>query len=139
MKAFLDSSTFIYGLEFLDSNSAEILDLLAARRIRAYINEMVIEEVKRYFRARRDRHFAYMVEILLRSNCTVISLDEFSGEIDALRSKIKEKDLHHIAAARAHNLRFLVAYDSDFEPFPEYVTPRQFMVRMGHKPKQMEY
>ena len=39
MIVFLDSSTIIYGLEFEDSNSAKILNLLIEKEIQGYINE----------------------------------------------------------------------------------------------------
>ena len=62
MRVLVDSSVFIYGLEFEESNSAIIYDEITNGSIKAVINEKVIEEVVRYFGRRKGRHFAYLIE-----------------------------------------------------------------------------
>ena len=136
---FLDSSTIIYGLEFEDSNSDIILKLLIEKEIQAYINEKVIAEVKSYFRARKGRNYAYLMEVFLRRNCLVIKNSELVDQMEILKGKIKRKDLEHIATVRLKNLQWLIAYDEDFIVFPEYITPKEFVKKMGLKAKSSEY
>jgi predicted nucleic acid-binding protein len=139
MRVFLDSSTIIYGLEFEDTNSAIILNLLIDREIQAYINEKVIAEVKRYFRARKGRNYAYLIEIFLKRNCIVIKNSDLEEHMKLLKGKIKRKDLEHIAAVRFRDIQWLVAYDQDFEGFLEYITPKKFVKKMGLKIKVTDY
>jgi len=139
MIVFLDSSTIIYGLEFEDSNSANILNLLIEKEIQAYINEKVIAEVKTYFRARKGRNYAYLMEVFLRRNCVVIKNSELIDQMEILKGKIKRKDLEHIATVRLKEIQWLVAYDEDFEGFNEYITPKNFVKKMKLKTKSTEY
>ena len=37
------------------------------------------------------------------------------------------------------NLEFLVAYDGDYEGVPEYITPKDFIERLGIREYDMEY
>jgi hypothetical protein len=39
----------------------------------------------------------------------------------------KDKDLEQLAVVKKLGLKYLVAYDRDFEPFEEYVTPKGFV------------
>ena len=139
MIVFLDSSTIIYGLEFTNSNSAAILNLLMENEIQAYINERVITEVKRYFRTRKGRNYAYLMEVFLRRNCIVIKNSDLIDQMKLLKGKIKRKDLEHIATVRLTEIQWLIAYDEDFEGFSEYVTPKQFVKKMGLRAKSTEY
>jgi len=139
MIVFLDSSTIIYGLEFNESNSDIILNLLIEKEIQAYINEKVIAEVKNYFRIRKGRNYAYLMEVFLRRNCVVIKNSELIKQMEILKGKIKRKDMEHIATVRLKNLQWLVAYDEDFEGFTEYITPKEFVKKMGLKIKPTEY
>ena len=139
MIVFLDSSTIIYGLEFDDSNSAKILNLLIEKEIQAYINEKVIAEVKSYFRSRKGRNYAYLIEVFLRRNCVVIKNSELIDQMKILKGKIKRKDLEHIATVRFINLEWLVAFDEDFKGFHEYITPKEFIKKMRLKARSTEY
>ena len=132
MRVFVDSSVFIYGLEFEESNSAIIYDEITNGSIKAVINEKVIEEVVRYFGRRKGRHFAYLIESQLRRVCEVTQRQDYAGEIEEWKGKIKEKDLEHLATAKKFGLK-IVAYDSDFLPFEEYRTPKQFVDELGKK------
>ena len=139
MIVFLDSSTIIYGLEFDDSNSDIILKLLIEKEVQAYINEKVIAEVKSYFRSRKGRNYAYLIEIFLRRNCVVIKNSELLDQMEILKGKIKRKDLEHLATVRLKNLEWLVAFDEDFKGFHEYITPKEFVKSMGLKGRSTEY
>ena len=139
MIVFLDSSTIIYGLEFEDSNSAIILNLLIENEIQGYINEKVITEVKNYFRARKGRNYAYLMEIFLRRNSIIVKNSDLIDQMESLKGKIKRKDLEHIATVRFKEIPWLVAYDEDFESFSEYITPKQFVKKMGLRAKPTEY
>jgi predicted nucleic acid-binding protein len=139
MIVFLDSSTIIYGLEFENSNSAMILDLLIEKQIQAYINEKVIAEVKNYFRARKGRNYAYLIEIFLKRNCIVTKNSDLIDHMKLMKGEIKRKDLEHIATVRFKNIQWLVAFDEDFKGFTEYITPKDFVKKMGLKSKSTEY
>ena len=121
MIVFLDSSTIIYGLEFEDSNSAKILNLLIEKEIQAYINEKVIDEVKNYFRTRKGRNYAYLMEVFLKRNCIIIENSELFDQLDRFKDKIKRKDLEHIATVRLKKIQWLIAYDEDFEGFKAFL------------------
>ncbi len=138
MSVFVDSSVFIYGLEFEESNSAIIYIEITTGTIKAVINEKVIEEVARYFGRRKGRHFAYLIESQLRRVCEVKQRQDYAGEIEEWRGKIKEKDLEHLATAKKFGLK-IVAYDSDFIPFEEYRTPKQFVNELGKKSYYVEW
>jgi predicted nucleic acid-binding protein len=139
MIVFLDSSTIIYGLEFENSNLAMILDLLIEKQIQAYINEKVIAEVKNYFRARKGRNYAYLIEIFLKRNCIVTKNSDLIDHMKLMKGEIKRKDLEHIATVRFKNIQWLVAFDEDFKGFTEYITPKDFVKKMGLKSKSTEY
>lgn len=138
MRVFVDSSVFIYGLEFEESNSALIYNEIANGTVKAVINEKVIEEVVRYFSRRKGRHFAYLVESQLRRICKVTLRHDYADEIQKWRGKIKEKDLEHLAVAKKLGLK-IVAYDADFLPFEEYYTPKQFIEELGKKSYDLEW
>ena len=36
-------------------------------------------------------------------------------------------------------LKYLIAYGRDFEGFKEYLTPKQFLRKIGYKEKSTEY
>lgn len=139
MRVFLDSSTIIYGLEFDDSNSGIILNLLIEKEIQGYINEKVIAEVKNYFKTRKGRNYAYLIEVFLRRNCLIIKNSELIGQMKLLIGKIKRKDLEHIATVKLKNIQWLIAYDADFEGFNEYIIPKEFVKKMGLKTKSTDY
>ncbi len=138
MRVFVDSSVFIYGLEFEESNSGIIYNEIANGTVKAVINEKVIEEVVRYFGRRKGRHFAYLIESQLRRVCEVKQRQDYTGEIEKWRGKIKEKDLEHLATAKEFDLE-IIAYDADFLPFEEYYTPKQFVEELGKKSYGIEW
>ena len=56
-----------------------------------------------------------------------------------LKGKIKEKDLEQLAVVRKLNLKDLVGYDRDFEKFPEYNTPKQFILKLNLETYETDY
>jgi len=139
MRLFVDSSVIIYGLEMSESNSKTILDLLYEGEVDGAINEKVIDEVRRYFTNRRDRHYAFLIESMLRETFAVIGLHEIKAEAEKLKGCVKEKDLLHLATVRVENIRYLVAYDRDFDRIPEYITPKGLLKKLGRKTGATEY
>lgn len=127
MKLFLDSSTIIFAFEYPESNSRIIFDLIVAGKIEGVISEKAIIETKRVFSLKKDERFLYLLESILRKTLTVISLSDIFANVEKWRGKIKEKDLEHLATVKGLKLQFLVALDRDFEPFPEYITPKKFV------------
>jgi len=103
LRVFVDSSVFIYGLEFEESNSAIIYNEIADGTVKAVINEKVIEVVVRYFHRRKDRHFAYLIESQLRRICKVKQRQDYAGKIEKWKGKIKEKDLEHLQQLKCSN------------------------------------
>ncbi len=139
MRTFLDSSAVIIGFVIEKSNSAKILDLLFENKIDAVISENVLKEVKKYFREKRSRDYAYLIELLLKKNCKVVYNYEVREIMINLKGKIKEKDLEQLAVVRKFNLKHLVGYDRDFEKFDEYITPKQFIRKLNLEAYKTEY
>ena len=139
MEVFIDSSTIIYGLEIEKSNSALILDLIVEGEIKGVISEKVVEEVRNYFKRRRGAEYSFLVVSLLLKNFKIIYRHEIEDKIREWKGKIKEKDLEHLATVKMLKLKYLVAYDRDFERFKEYSTPRQFLEKIRVKAKISEY
>lgn len=139
MQAFLDSSCIILGFEFPKSNSAKILDLALEGRIEAFVSEKVLLEIRKYFRRRRSRQYAFLIESIMRKNSIVIYRNEVLEEMEKLRGQIKKKDLEQLAAVRRLGLEHLIGYDRDFEAFKEYKTPRKFIIFIKQAPAKTGY
>lgn len=139
MRAFLDSSTIIYALEFAGSNSAAVYDAALEGRFAGVINDQVVDEVRRYLRRRAGRDAAYLAAGQLVRAFEVVPLASLSADMDRLRGTIHRKDLAHLATVRALTLPRLVALDDDFRGAPEYRTPRQFARELGLARKRTEY
>lgn len=138
MRVFVDSSVFIYGLEFEESNSAIIFDEIARGEVKAVINEKVVDEVVRYFGRRKGRHFAYLIASQLRRVCEVKQRQDYAGGIENWKGQINEKDLEHLASAKTFKLE-IIAFDADFQSFEEYHTPKQFVEVLGKRPYEVEW
>ena len=50
-----------------------------------------------------------------------------------LKGRIKDKDLEQLAVVKKYGIKYLIAYDRDFENFEEYVTPKKFLQIVGEK------
>lgn len=55
------------------------------------------------------------------------------------RDKIKDKDLEQLAVVKKLGVKYLVAYDRDFEPFEEYVTPKKFVEALSLDALESEF
>lgn len=132
-RVFVDSSVLIRGLIYEESNSSLILDLIARGEVIGVINPRVIDETMRVLKSLVDKDFASLCFSFIHSTFEVIPRKRYEGEIKALQGKIKEKDLEHLATVRALGLKFLLAYDRDFDGTAEYMTPKQFVKSMGLK------
>lgn len=139
MRAFLDSSTIIFGLEGPDTNSNQVLRAVIGEKFEAVINEVVVAEVSAYVRARRGRAPAYFLKRELERLCEVKLVAEVAEDAERLRASVHPGDLVHAATVRHFRIPFLVALDSDYEVLPEYRTPRQFVIQLGLRPAATEY
>jgi predicted nucleic acid-binding protein len=139
VRAFLDASVLIFAVERPLSNSAKIVKAALGGRIDAVVDEEILREVARFFRRRRGRSFAWLYTEQIRRVASVVMRDECKAEFTALRGQLKEGDRLHLAAARASGTPHLIAFDADFKPFHEYLTPRQAARRLGLTPSETEW
>lgn len=140
-KAYLDSMIFIFG-RLEECNSRLVLFLAQLGEFEVVTSELVIEEVERFFRENFSRQAGYISRRFAEELSTrIVKRDEIKREIDALKNKIKTKDLENLAAVRHENLEYLVAYDEDYEDakIEEYITPKEFVKLFKLKPYDKEY
>ncbi|PIV69895.1 MAG: hypothetical protein COS08_03065 [Euryarchaeota archaeon CG01_land_8_20_14_3_00_38_12] len=139
MKVFLDSSVILFGLEIENCNSAVILEALMESKFECVINNKVLREVRKYLQRRQNKNFAFLFETLLRKKCIICLRQEYESAMAKWEKDIKLKDLEHITTVKSLGINILVAYDRDFETFPEYTTPRKFAKMLGKKVFPTEY
>ncbi len=139
MKTFLDTSVFLWAYNYAESNSAKIFELANNKYINGVINEKVLDELRRYFSTYHDERTLYEIEALITEEYEIIPRQQIEEEIRKWSGKIKEKDLEHLATVKHLKLNTLIAFDRDYEPFPEYVTPKQFVKKLGLKTAETEY
>ena len=137
-QVFLDTNVFIYGFEFSDSNSAQIIDLVNNGELEAVITPQVLDEVVKYFKTFHNKEAANEFRHYLLEVCIIVQNSDIEKEMAKLKGKIKDKDLQQIAAAKHLQLK-LVSYDRDFEAFEEYVTPRELITSLGKEPSATKY
>lgn len=138
-RALLDTNFFVYAYERPASNSRRIVDLLNRGRLEGVVTDRVVREVMRFFRRHHGKDVASRFRDYLFAVCRVVWAFEIAPEMKQLRGQVKEKDLEQIAAVRALGLWYLVSYDKDFQAFPEYVTPREFLRLLGAEVGDREY
>ena len=138
-RVFLDTNVFIYAFEFQQSNCGKIIELLNEGRIEAVISERVVKEVQTYFKKFYTKDLAATFRDYLLRTCTVIFSVDVEEEMAKFKGMIKEKDLEQLATVKKLGIKFLVAYDKDFENFAEYVTPKAFIKEMWIKAAASEY
>lgn len=139
MRVFLDASVFIWAQERPECHSARIVEAALKGRLDPVVDEEVLEEVARYFRERRGRSFAWLYSQQIRRVALVLSPEDCKSELERLEGTLKAADRLHLAAARAAGASMLVAFDSDFVPFPEYRTPREAAKRLGLKAAKTDW
>ena len=131
LRAYLDTNVFVYGL-LEDCNSSIILSTAEAGDLEVVVSKLVVEEVQTVFKrlAGREAGF-YAMRYVGTLAVKIVKREEMKSEITENRGKIKDKDVENVAAVRHENLEFLVAYDRDYEGVPEYITPKDFIERLG--------
>lgn len=78
------------------------------------------------------------MDYLLRT-CTVVLSADVKKEMTKYKKLIKDKDLEQLATVKKFGIKFLVAYDRDFENFEEYITPKSFVKEIGIKSASSDY
>ena len=139
--AYLDSMIFIFG-RLEECNSRLVLFLAQIREFEVVTSELVLEEVERFFRENFGRQAAYVSRRFVEElSSRIVRRGEIKTEMEALKGKIKTKDLENLAAVRHENLKHLVAYDKDYEDaeIKEYVTPKEFVKLFRLRPYNTEY
>lgn len=139
LRVFLDTNIFIYAYEFHESNSNKIIDLLNKGQIEAVISERVLKEVMTYFKKFYDKDLAATFRDYLLRTCAIIFPSDLKKEMKLYRNQIKNKDLEQLAAVRKLGIKYLVAYDRDFEKFEEYIIPKAFIKQLSLKPSPLDY
>ena len=64
---------------------------------------------------------------------------ELIEQINKFKGKIKDKDLEQLAATKKYGIKFLIAYDKDFECFEEYITPKKFLQKLNKEFSENEF
>jgi len=140
-RAYLDSMVFIFG-RLEECNSRLVLFLAQIGEFEVVTSELVLEEVERFFEENFGRQAGYLSRRFVEElSARIVRRDEIEKEINALRGKIKAKDLENLAAVKHENLEHLVAYDKDYEEagVKEYTTPKEFVKLFKLKSYKMEY
>jgi len=140
-RAYLDSMIFIFG-RLEECNSRLILFLAQLGEFEVVTSELVIEEVERFFRENFSREAAYLARKFVEElSSHIVRRSDIKAEMEELKGQIKTKDLENVAAVRHENLKYLVAYDNDYEEASvrEYTTPKEFVKLFDIKPYDKEY
>ena len=138
-RVFLDSNVFIYAFEFPDSNSSKIIDLLNDKVIEAVISERVIAEVYRYFRRFHEKRLADTFRKYLYDSCMVVLTKDVEYAMSRYRGQIKEKDLEQLTVVKEYGIKYVIAYDRDFDNVEEHKTPKQYVGLIGLNTSDVEY
>jgi putative PIN family toxin of toxin-antitoxin system len=139
LRVFLDTNIFIYAFEFPESNSDKIIDLLNKGQIEALTSERVLRELQAYFKKFHNKDLASAFRDYILRTCTIIFSSDVKKEMAKYKNMIKDKDLEQLATVKKLGIKFLIAYDRDFEGFDEYITPKSFLKEMGIKTAASEY
>jgi len=137
-RVFIDSSVIIRGFLYKKSNSSIVIEMVNRGDVAGVINEKVVTEVLDVLKALKDKDFASLAFSLLYSSFEIVPKVRYANEMELNEGKIKEKDLEHLATAKALNLP-IIAYDRDFEGIDEYVTPKRFLETLGIAKYETEY
>lgn len=140
-RAYLDSMIFIFG-RLEECNSMLVLFLAQLGEFEVVTSELVIEEVERFFRGNFSREAAYLARKFVEElSSRIVKRSDIKAETDVLKGKIKAKDVENVAAVKHKNLKYLVAYDKDYEEadVKEYITPKEFVKLFELRPYGKEY
>lgn len=87
-----------------------------------------------YFKKFHDKDLAALFRNYLLKTCAVVVSTDVKKEMAKYKKLIKGKDLEQLAVVKKLGIKYLVAYDRDFEDFEEYIIPKAFVIEMGIKP-----
>ena|SRR3990167_9315021 len=138
-RIFLDTNVFIYAFEFPHSNSATIITLLNKGELEGITSEKVLEEITLYFTKHYTIKIARQYRKYVLETCTIVAHNDVLEEIEKLKEKIKDKDREQLAVVKKYSIKYLISYDKDFDPFPEYHTPQKFLKLLTLPHKDTEY
>jgi len=113
--------------------------LLNQGQIEAVISERVLSEVQAYFKKFHNKDLAALFRDYLLRTCVLFFSDDLKREMLMYGKIIKDKDLEQVATVKKLGIKYLLAYDRDFEPIEEYMTPKAFIKELGMKPSQPIY
>lgn len=140
-RAYLDSMIYIFG-RLEECNSRLVLFLAQLGEFEIVASELVIEEVEKFFKQNFSRQAGYISRRFIEElSSRIVRRNEITAEMEALKGKIKEKDLENLATVRHEKLEYLVAYDDDYKEakIKEYITPKQFVKLFRLTPYKKEY
>ncbi len=138
-RVFVDTSVLIWAFNYPESNSATIVKMITKRKLHGITSQKAIEEMELVLTGEYDSSIFYKAKKQVLYFFQVIPRERISGEMEKWRGKIKEKDLEHLATAKALGIRVLLAVDRDFEPFQEYMTPKEFLKARGFEANETDY
>ena len=139
LRVFIDTNIFIYAFEYPESNSAKVINLLNKAEIEAIISEQVVNEVIKYFERYHNLELARYFRRYMLEACILVRRDSVLDIMKEYENQIKDKDLEQLAAVKRLGVKYLLAYDRDFEKFEEYVTPKEFIKIMKMKTAESDY
>jgi len=137
-RVFIDSSVILRGQLYEKSNSFIIIEMVNKGDIVGVINEKVVSEVLKVLKELKDKDFASLSFSFLHLAFEIVPREQYATEMELNKGKIKEKDLEHLATAKALNLP-IIAFDRDFEGIEGYVTPKRFLETLGIVKYETEY
>ena len=140
-RAYLDSMVFIFG-RLEECNSRLVLFLAQLGEFEVVTSELILEKVERFFRENFSREAGYLARKYVEElSFRIIKRSDINAEKSLLRGKIKGKDLENVAAVKHENLKYLVAYDKDYDEagVKEYITPKDSIKLFNLKPYDKEY
>jgi len=120
------------------SNSAELLGAAALDLYDAYVSDLVLVELSRYFRRVHGRQVAWDQRAFVMAACKVIEQGAYEKHLSAAMKEARKEDAAHLAAAKALSIPHLVSSDSDFEGVKEWIRPADFLRLLGMKPNRSE-
>ncbi|MBI5225052.1 PIN domain-containing protein [Candidatus Micrarchaeota archaeon] len=139
IEVYIDTSVLLWGFNFPEGNSSKIISLLSLGKIKGYASETTLAEIGNFFDFNYDEITKHKAIADISANLKIIQISEITSEREKWLGTIKEKDLDHLATAKFLKLKYIIAVDRDFEPFPEYRTPKQFLKEIGYQYALTDY
>lgn len=146
LKAYLDTTVFIFGVERPESNSRIILDLAEEGKIILVVSYSTLEELREYFSRRYDRETAINEVYYLISlpNLEIITRDKVKQEINKYKGVIPDKDLPHLVSAIIAQADYIVSYNRHFieskaKSYIKTIKQADFLKLLGIEPQTTDY